>query len=407
MSSDSSYYDVLGVSRDADKTTIKQAYKKLAIKYHPDKNPNNREESEEKFKKITEAYEVLSDDEKRQNYNQFGKAGPNQGPSNFGNFNEVFEQMFGGSGFANMFPGMGGMGNMFGKNPTKTETDGPLTVKIGINLDVAYRGQKDVEFKIKRKSYCPACKGYGSDDQKDYDCPGCDCQGFVTKTVQMGPMTQIFQQQCGQCGGRKFKEGYSACSFCNGNKYIEEMYPVKLDIPRGCFHSETITLQDMGNVIPRNKLEANSKFTRNEIKVEIQDHSNGQKSSHDFVRVGKNLDLGTSLSITLAEALCGFKKTLTHMDGRTFNIECDKVCNPDNYIILIGEGMKRDLPIISGDLFVNLKIIFPEIIPDKRNLWNALEVGGIRPYEEHSTPPNVSIEKRSGRDEEPGNCKTM
>lgn len=173
-------YDVLGVARDADDKAIKSAYRQLSKQYHPDKNASP--EAHDKFIEIGEAYDILSDPQKKQNFDQFGDANAQQ-QNGFGGFGDMFNQFF---------QGHQGGGQRRGQD---------TQVNIGIGLKDFFRG-KDVEFDVEMNNICSTCTGLGSADGKTTRCGKCGGSGFVTVRRQMGPMVQQFQSHCDQCRGK-------------------------------------------------------------------------------------------------------------------------------------------------------------------------------------------------------------
>jgi len=412
MSTDSTYYDILGLSKTASSEEIKKAYKKLAIKAHPDKNPNNKEEATNKFKEISEAYEVLSDQEKRKRYDQFGKEGLGQQNSdNMEHFNSMFQQMFhGGNPFSSFMgmnmPGMDGVRSMFGQQHQQKE-EGDVNIKLGVPLNICYTGGT-INIVLPRKSHCSGCDGYGSADKQAYECGKCGGAGTRTITTRMGPMIQQQMINCEDCKGKKFKDGYSPCTLCSGKKIVDDKFSGSIVIPKGCLPKEVITLVGKGSVYPRSKGDK-----RHDIMFTIENvPSHTEKIERD---PSHPMNLIGELKLTLAEALCGFSKEIPHLDGHMVQITCGDICTPDTYIIVEGEGMIKDCD-IRGDLTLKLKIEFPAIIRSKKSLWKALEACECEIYkngsniqtrtikqEKESSNQNKSEEKQEGKQE----CRQM
>ena len=379
MSSDE-LYNILGVSRKASQDEIKKAYRKLAIATHPDKNPNNREESEQKFKQISEAYEILSNPEKRSKYDKFGKDGINQQQPDMNGFQDIFKTMFGGGGGPgfnfNIFGDRGGGGNF--ENNSNDISSG-----IKIPLSYCYTG-KQMALKLIRKSFCQICEGFGSFDRKNYDCESCEGTGMTTRTIQAGPFTQTINSPCGQCRGSKVKPGFSPCPSCKGQKYVDEQINLDIDIPKGCLNGEMVILKNCGNVIPRNKLK-NDGNTRYNVNIQVFDVAD---STTNFKRdTNSHLNLITTIELSLAEMLCGFKKVITHMDNRNITISYGGVLKPTSVIIIKGEGMCKNNN--KGDLLVNITVKYPVHIKNKKQLWNCLETG--EEFIEHGDSDNIII----------------
>ena len=199
MVKDLKLYNRLGINQNATESDIKKAYRKLAIKYHPDKNKDNQEEASEKFKEISEAYQILSDPEKRKMYNQFGMDGVNGSGMQF-DPNDLFENLFGGMG------GMGGFpfGDMFGnasRGRSREQVAEPIMIKKKVSLEDIYLG-KEIEVEYSQTSHCNDCNGSGSKTGRSSKCSVCNGTGIRNIVQQIGPgMMQQFQKQCDNCNG--------------------------------------------------------------------------------------------------------------------------------------------------------------------------------------------------------------
>lgn len=231
MSDKRDYYEVLGVSRDADAATIKKAYRKLAVKYHPDKNPGNKE-AEDKFKELGEAYEALSDDDKRAAYDRYGHAafsgpGGGGGGGGFHDPMDIFSQIFGGSfggGFEDFFGGGGGGGSR--KSGKQRGSD--LRYDLEISLEEAARGVEK-ELEIERNVPCESCHASGSKGSGGVKaCPGCGGHGVVAR--QAGIFIQ--QTTCPECRGTGVIIE-NPCGDCHGEGRVERESSIKLRIPAG------------------------------------------------------------------------------------------------------------------------------------------------------------------------------
>jgi DnaJ family protein A protein 2 len=186
MPKENEYYTRLGVEASASVDDIKKAYKKMAIKFHPDKNPNNPE-AVEKFKEISEAYEVLSDEKKRQIYDKYGKDGLKEGGFNAHNAEDIFSQFFGGGGFSSFF---GGGGN---RGPKRTEN---IVHELQVTLEDLYKG-KTSKLAVQRNVLCGKCSGSGArEGASAAKCRTCEGRGVRIIIKQMGPMIQQMQTVC-------------------------------------------------------------------------------------------------------------------------------------------------------------------------------------------------------------------
>jgi molecular chaperone DnaJ len=244
------YYEILGVNKNASKTEIKKAYRKLALKYHPDKNPEK--DAEEKFKEISEAYAVLYDDEKRRMYDQFGHAGIDQRYS--------AEDIFRGADFSDIFRGMGvdfgfGMDDIFerffghrmgfDRGASRVRQGRDLRYDIEISLEDAYQGF-ETEIQIPRTETCPTCQGTGAKPgTSPKECPQCKGTGQLrtSRRTGFGMFTQV--TGCPQCHG----EGSvidSPCPTCRGRSTVQQTRSIELKIPRGVENGSQLRLPGEG-----------------------------------------------------------------------------------------------------------------------------------------------------------------
>lgn len=256
------YYEVLGVAKNATADEIKKAYRKMAIKYHPDKNPGDKE-AEEKFKEAAEAYDVLSDADKRARYDQFGHS---MGPQGFGgggagggyyssggmSMEDIFAHfgdIFGGrmGGFGDAFGGFGGAAGQPRQHVNKG-TDLRITVKVTLK-DIM--NGVDKKLKIPRLVACAHCKGTGAKDGTAFHtCPRCHGTGYITRVQQtmFGPAQS--ESVCPECNGEG-KVISEACSYCGGSGVEKKEEIVSFHIPAGVEDGMTLTMRGQGNEIGR------------------------------------------------------------------------------------------------------------------------------------------------------------
>ena len=238
------YYDVLGVGKRADEAELKKAYRKKAMKYHPDRNSGDKE-AEEKFKEINEAYEVLSDQEKRNMYDQFGHAGVNQqggfGGGGFGGggFEDIINEMFGGG-----FGGFGGGGRSSRNRPQKGKN---IQVNVTISFkEAAFGTKKDIEFY--RTEECSTCNGTGAEPgTKKHTCDKCGGSGEIRYKQRSLFGESISVVTCDKCNGSG--EIYETpCHTCKGHGKVKKSKKIEVNIPAGIYHGAKMNLRGEGNL---------------------------------------------------------------------------------------------------------------------------------------------------------------
>jgi len=230
------YYEILGVSKNATADEIKKAYRKMAIQYHPDKNPDNKE-AEAKFKDAAEAYEVLSDDVKKRNYDQYGSA-DGRGASPFGGGFEDFFNQF-----------KSGQGSPFGFNPFNERVKGPdVRVKVALTIKEMIEGvQKSVN--VNRRTVCKSCNGDGSLEGKhSTNCATCSGTGRAYKVQNLGHMQVRTEVPCYACGGRG-KIVSQECPTCHKAGHVTNAETINVDIPAGVVPGDTLQNHGMGSIM--------------------------------------------------------------------------------------------------------------------------------------------------------------
>lgn len=232
------YYEILEISKNSDSETIKKAFRKLALKYHPDRNQGDKD-AEEKFKKVNEAYQVLGDEQKRAIYDRYGKAGL-EGRGGFSSagfgadidLGDIFNSFFGG--------GFRSSSQSRKRSIDKYPLDLEIALKIKFN-EAVFGAEKEVEFTIKKP--CKTCKGTGSKDGKTHICPHCEGRGRIVQ--QRGFMS--FAQECPYCGGSG-ETVSDKCGECDGSGYKEERQNVKINVPEGIDDGMRMRVSGKGNV---------------------------------------------------------------------------------------------------------------------------------------------------------------
>ena len=244
------YYEILGVSRDASAEEIKKAYRRLAIKYHPDRNPDNPKEAEEKFKEVSEAYKVLSDPEKRRIYDQYGHAGLEAevgagAGGGFGGFDfdpfKIFEEVFGGE---DIF-GESIFGDFFGRTRTAHEREAQAGASLHYNLEIDFEeaiSGTEKEIAVTRYETCPRCRGSGVEPGYHPEtCPACGGTGYI----QTRQGFFAFTRTCTQCHGRGTIIR-KPCKQCRGTGRVRTTRKIKVRIPPGVDNGTTLRLRGEG-----------------------------------------------------------------------------------------------------------------------------------------------------------------
>jgi len=269
------YYTLLGVSRDADQNDIKKAYRKLAMQYHPDRNPDNKE-AEDKFKKIGEAYAILSDPQKRAQYDRFGTAGARGAGGFGGGFSgggfadpfDIFREVFGG-GFADIF----GMGGTSGRTRTAKRRGADLQLRLQLSLEEIAKGVKK-KLKLKKQVACETCDGTGkSPGTSMVTCPSCQGRGEVA--YRQGFFT--VSQTCQRCSG----EGQIVdrpCPTCHGDGRVRKETTLEVEIPAGIAEGQYITVRNEGNIGPRGGPQGDVL-----IIIEEKDHADFERHGDDII----------------------------------------------------------------------------------------------------------------------------
>jgi len=280
------FYSILGVGKDASQDEIKKAYRKMAVKYHPDKNPGNHE-AEDKFKDVSEAYSVLSDEKKKSMYDQFGEAGLKGGAAGAGGFSDFgFDLSDALRTFMNGFGGFGGFDDIFGGSAGGGGRRGPqrggnMKIKVKLTLEEISTGVEK-KIRIKRMDKCDKCSGNGTEPGTSMKtCPTCHGSGEV-RQVQRSFFGQVVNvQQCSTCHGEgKIPE--KACAKCGGSGRLKESKLVTVKVPAGVATGNYITMRGEGNIGMRGapfgdlivlfEEKEHKHFTRNDSDIYIDMH---------------------------------------------------------------------------------------------------------------------------------------
>jgi molecular chaperone DnaJ len=340
------YYEVLGVSKTATADEIKKAYRKKAIEFHPDKNPGNKE-AEEKFKEAAEAYEILSDQQKRQRYDQFGHAGVGSSAAGGGyggagmSMDDIFSHF--GDIFGGHFGGFGGFGGS-SRGGQRVRRGSDLRVKVKLTLAEIATG---VEKKIKVKKYvmCSHCNGSGSAHGSQPDtCSTCRGTGRVTRVQQtiLGQMQT--SSDCPTCGGDG-KVVKDKCPHCAGEGIVREDEIISINIPAGVMEGMQLSVGGKGNAARRGGVNGDLL-----VLIEEEAHPELIRDENDLIY---------NLLITVPTAILGGSVEVPTVDGKV-KVTINPGTQPGKVLRLRGKGLPSVNHYGNGDLLINVGVYIPE-----------------------------------------------
>ncbi len=357
------YYEVLGVKKDASDDEIKKAYRKKAIQYHPDrqtgKSEAEKKQAEEKFKEAAEAYSVLSDPKKRQQYDQFGFNAPNMGGGFGGGFGTEggfsMDDIF--SMFGDIFGGRGGFGDAFGSGfSSRSRGQGrrvykgaDLRIKVSLSLEEIHSGVTK-KLKVKKDVRCTHCGGTGSADGSGSEtCKTCGGSGVVYRTQQSMFGVMQTQSECPTCHG----EGSiikNKCHYCNGLGVVKGEEVIEINIPAGVAEGMVVTAQGKGNAGPRNGVSG-------DIQIYIQEEPHST-----FIRDGQ--DLIYNLLLDFPTATLGGAVEIPTIEGKRVKIKIEPGTQPGKTLRLRAKGLPsvKGYGSGSGDLLVNISVFVPKTL---------------------------------------------
>lgn len=347
------YYEILGVPRNATKEEIKRAYRKLALKYHPDRNPGDKE-AEEKFKEINEAYEVLSDDEKRKIYDLYGVEGLKGATayrnSNYGDTRYRWTDFGGfGTGFEDIFEDI--FDSFFGTTTRRTsrttKESAPkkgedIYVEVDVSLEDIYFGTaKSVV--IDKKDVCSSCNGVGTRGGRKPDvCPTCRGVGTVTMREGFFSLTTT----CPTCkGSGHIIKDY--CPTCGGSGIVNKKKTIEFKIPKGIEDGMMVRIRGEGNVGKNGGMPG-------DLYIVIK-----QKPHHFYKREG--LDLKCEVSISFIKAILGGEVEIPSLDGKYVKVRIPEGTQPNDVLRIRGAGLEDDKG-RRGDIYCKVNIKLPRVL---------------------------------------------
>ena len=350
-SNDTKLYETLGVSKTANDNEIRKAYRKLAIKFHPDKNPGK--ENEEKFKEISKAYDVLKDPEKRKQYDTFGLDAINQNMPDMGSPFDMFNDIFGGMGGMSGMGGMGGMPGMSRNSQRRYKRGRDRVENLELDLEDFYKC-KPLNIKLRKQTLCECCRGTGAENPSDIQkCETCDGTGMILKIQTLGPgiITQS-QRQCDLCNGKgKRNVKNSKCDMCVGKGVIQEKKSIKIELRGGMSNGEKVVFNGEGNQEP-----GLDEYGDLIIILICKNHE---------VFTKKKEDLYIKQKISLTSALCGANFKIKHLDDRELFIDYKNVIKPNERFVIKNEGMPERTNGEFGDLYIDFDIEFPNSLGEE------------------------------------------
>ncbi len=329
-------YEVLGVSKSASLTDIKKAYHKLALKNHPDKGGKP-----EKFKEISNAFDILGNENKRRKYDN-GQLSEDGNESNSMFHSESFDPF-------EMFSSFFGHTQNYNRRRKQVKQ-----LHINVTMEDLYNG-KEAMFRITRRGLCDGCNGKGGIGEQIV-CNGCNGTRKVRKVMQLGPgMVQQIISKCDDCNGigRKYATN-NICGVCEGNGVIQESTDVTINIEKGTIDKESIIIDGLGD-----------------WNMDVNDYDDiglivNTRVHERFKRNGN--DLYITQYISLIDALCGCTFNFKHLDGKNYTVKANCVIDPDYKYLIKGFGMPSKRNKVFGNLIVTFKVQYPDKISDEEEI---------------------------------------
>ena len=374
MAEETDYYKILGVERTATADEIKRAYKKVAIKYHPDRNPGDKE-AEEKFKQAAQAYDVLRDPDKRARYDQFGAAGVDGAAGGFGGFgaggmdlNVIFSM------FGDIFGGFGGFSGFGGGRGQRQYRGSDMRRKVRLTLEEISTGVTK-KFKVRKDITCTECHGTGcASGHSPETCPTCHGQGYVIQSRRSFLGMMQTQEVCPNCHGEGTVIKHT-CSHCHGEGVTSGEEIVEIKIPAGVAEGMVVNVPGKGNAAKHGGVPGDI-----QVLIEEEPHK-------DFIR--DDTDLIYNLLLTVSQAALGDTIDIPTLTGKA-RIKIEPGTQPGTALRLRGKGLPavQGYGVGTGDIVVNISVYIPEhLTKEERKAFEALR-------ENDHMQPNDSIKDK-------------
>ena len=368
------YYDILEVDKDATEDQLKQSFRSLARKYHPDKNPND-DAAESKFKEIQEAYAILSNPEERRNYDMFGHERPGGSPFGSRGFQGVdmsFDDLFGG-GFESIFS------QFFGSQQRDRSRGSDLLVRHNVPFQAAMDGIED-ELEIEALKDCTTCKGTGSSKGESRSCPTCEGRGRIDEISMVGPFRQRVRKECPSCRGSG-RIVSNPCNECGGDGRALQSIKVKFSVMPGIASGNRLRMRGQGEASSSLNGSPGDLF----IEIEVESHPWFERDGSDLIM---------ALPLSFADLALGTTVEIPHLDSEVLIIQVPAGSNPGETISIPGRGLPSNRGRNRrGSVTVVLRLQSPKKMSKK--LRKKIE--NIRVDIEDSIPPIVDRIREEAR----------
>ena len=377
MSEKRDYYEVLGVSKDASDSDLKKAFRSLARKFHPDKNPDDPD-SERMFKEVQEAYAVLSNPDQRRQYDMFGHESPGGspfGPGGFQGVNINLDDLFSG-GFESIFSGMFG-----GGQSSRSRRGNDVLLRHTVTLEQIL-DEEEIEISAELSAVCDSCRGTGAKSEDDVQiCSTCNGQGRIMQQARVGPFVQQMVSDCPECGGQG-KIIRNPCTECRGTGSVQKLQTLRIQIPRGT--EDGLRLRQRGKGEPLQNGQPGDLY----IQLEVDAHPWFERDGPDLIM---------ALPLGFPEMILGTQVELPHIDGKPLMIEIPAGSKPSETIIVRGRGMPHRRGRGRGDVTVLLKLFAPKkVSKSMRSKLEELRVDfGLPPEDVESMVRREAEDRRS------------